>query len=166
MIAIVTSPILWLPFGAACLHIAEEFVWPGDFAGWYRRYDPPAAHSITTRFLVIMNVILLALCLVPPLTGGTRQGIAFWLTASAVCAGNAAWHWYATWKGRCYSPGVVTGTLVYLPVAVYGFVKFLGAGLATPGTAVQAVAAGAGYVYWSTRRRRRARSADTSTEQR
>jgi hypothetical protein len=153
----VTQPILWLPFAAACLHIVEEFVWPGDFAAWYRRYDPRAAASITTRFLVTMNAILLALCLVPPLTGTTAQGLTWWLTASAVCAGNALWHCYASWKTRRYSPGVVTGLFVYLPVALYGFVTFTMRRATAPGTAYQAVAIGAAYVYWSTRRRQRAR---------
>lgn len=154
----VTSPlVLWLPLFAASLHIFEEFVWPGDFAGWYRRFDPPAAASITTRFLVIMNGILIILCAAAPLFGGTEQGVALWLAASAVCAGNALWHCFAAWKTRRYAPGVVTGVLLYLPLAVFGFVAFTRNRLATPITVIQALVIGAGYVYWSIRRRQRKR---------
>lgn len=147
--------ILWLPFITACLHIVEEFVWPGGFADWYRGFDPRAAASITTRFLVIMNVILLALCLAAPLFGA-KQGIQFWLSASAVCAGNAMWHCHAVWKTRRYSPGVVTGVLLYIPLATWGFAMFSMNGLATAGELARALLIGTGYVGWSVNRRRRA----------
>jgi hypothetical protein len=152
--------VMWLPFLAACLHIFEEFVWPGGFAAWYRQFDPPAAAGITTRFLVIMNGILLALCLGVPL-GGARQGVQFWLTASAVCAGNALWHCYAAWKTRRYAPGVVTGVILYLPLAAYGFRTFTRNGLAGPFMVGQALLIGAGYVYWSIRRRQRSRGSSS-----
>lgn len=148
--------IMWLPLIAACLHIFEEFVWPGDFAAWYRRFDPPAAASITTRFLVIMNGILLALGLGAGVFG-SLQGVQFWLIASAVCAGNALWHCYAAWKTRAYAPGVVTGVVLYLPLAVWGFLRFSRNGLASPFMVVQALLIGAGYVWWSIRRRQRHR---------
>jgi hypothetical protein len=147
--------LLWLPLIAASLHIFEEFVWPGGFAEWYRRYDPAAAAGVTTRFLVGINLLLLALCAMPPVLGATARGISFWLSASAVCAGNALFHVYATWRTRIYSPGVVTGVLLYLPIAVLGFTIYLGEGAATPATAIQAVLIGAAYVYWSTWRRKR-----------
>ncbi|HEX6791421.1 MAG TPA: hypothetical protein VF247_08945 [Candidatus Krumholzibacteria bacterium] len=55
----------WLfgaPLAAARLHITEEFFLPGGFADWDRRYRPALARSITTRFHVIINALLLVLC--------------------------------------------------------------------------------------------------------
>ena len=149
------SLLLWMPLLAASAHIFEEFVWPGGFAEWYRRYDPPAAGGVTTRLLVGINALLLVLCAMPPLLGTTPRGISFWLSASAVCAGNALFHCYATWRMREYSPGVVTGVLLYIPLAVLGFTLYLAEHSATVATAMQAVLIGAAYVYWSSWRRRR-----------
>jgi hypothetical protein len=44
----------WALLGAVILHIFEEFVYPGGFVAWYRRYRVDASR-ITTRFLVIIN---------------------------------------------------------------------------------------------------------------
>ncbi|MEP7000621.1 MAG: hypothetical protein ABI969_09095, partial [bacterium] len=66
-----TPLFLWLPAIAVSAHLFEEFVWPGGFAAWYRRYWPQRAASVTTRLLVIVNVILVARALLPPLLGAT-----------------------------------------------------------------------------------------------
>jgi hypothetical protein len=142
-----THFMLWLPLLAASAHIFEEFVWPGGFAEWYRRFDPGAAASVTTRFLVGINLLLLALCAMPRLLGATPRGVSFWLTASAVCAGNALFHIYATWRMREYSPGIVTGVLLYIPLAIFGFTVFLRQHAASTATAIQALLIGAAYVY-------------------
>jgi hypothetical protein len=74
--------IAWLPLMAATLHIAEEFVLPGGFPGWYRAYrtDPS---RITPRFLFIVNAALLIACLNIGLLGREPLGIVYWLTISA-----------------------------------------------------------------------------------
>ena len=47
--------VFWAPLGAASLHIIEEFVYPGGFAAWDRRYRPGMRKSITPRFHIIIN---------------------------------------------------------------------------------------------------------------
>ena len=47
--------------GAVNLHILEEFVSPGGFVGWYRRYRVDAS-GITTRSLIIINAALMIAC--------------------------------------------------------------------------------------------------------
>ncbi len=61
------SPLVirWLPLGAVLLHLIEEFVWPGGFAEWYRWYRPERAASVTTGFLVRINVLLVGMALIP-----------------------------------------------------------------------------------------------------
>ena len=56
-----TDWLPWAPLGAVILHIFEEFVYPGGFVAWYRRYRADASR-ITTRFLVIINAALLIAC--------------------------------------------------------------------------------------------------------
>jgi hypothetical protein len=53
----------WAPFATAVAHIFEEFVFPGGFMSWYRRYRGPAAASVNPRFLVIINFVLLGVWL-------------------------------------------------------------------------------------------------------
>jgi hypothetical protein len=70
--------LLWLLPLAAILHIVEEFVFPGGFAAWYRNYQVLLAASFTSRYLVIVNVVLVVLCILPRLLD-SLNGIAFWL---------------------------------------------------------------------------------------
>jgi hypothetical protein len=151
-----TSPLfLWLPLLAVAAHLVEEFVWPGGFARWYRAYRPERAASVTVGLLVAVNVVLVAMAFVPPLLGRTAAGVAWWLVVAAVGAANACFHLWATARTRTYSPGVVTGTLLYLPLAALGAVELVAPGRASVLTAAQAVAAGVGYHLWSAWNHRR-----------
>jgi hypothetical protein len=144
------SPLfLWLPIIAVATHLIEEFVWPGGFAAWYRLYRPSRAASVTTRFLIIVNAVLVFLALLPPLLGATPRGYAFWFVVAILGAVNAIFHIYATRSRRIYSPGLVTGILLYLPLAMIGFHELVQKRLVAPGTALQAVAIGVGFHIWS-----------------
>jgi hypothetical protein len=138
----------WAPLAAAYLHITEEFIFPGGFPAWYRRYraDPS---RITRRFLVIINVGLLVTCGEIGIIGGTPLGVGAWLVIMALLASNGCWHAWASYKTRSYSPGVITGMGVYLPLAVYGYTRFIGSGAASIATAAVAVVIGGSYHLWS-----------------
>jgi len=129
--------LLWAPLAVAVLHIFEEFVWPGGFMNWYRRYRGTSAGSITPRFLLIVNVILLAV------------GVAYWIAVSAILASNGLWHLWAAVRGRGYSPGMVTGLVLYVPLAIYGCIHFLRSGSVSIGSAVVALLIGGSYPFWS-----------------
>ena len=157
----VYSPAVpWLPLGAICLHLVEEFVWPGGFGDWYRRYRPERASSVTTRFLFWINALFVAMALVAGAFGLRPLGIAFWLVVASLAAANGAFHLWATYRSRSYSPGVVTGLVIYIPLAVFGFTTFGRNGLATTGTMLQALIIGPAYhVYAAWNHRRRAKRA-------
>jgi hypothetical protein len=57
-----TNWVFWAPLGVASLHIIEEFVFPGGFPDWDRQYRPAFRQSITPRFHVIINGLLLLAC--------------------------------------------------------------------------------------------------------
>jgi hypothetical protein len=141
--------IFWAPLAAAGLHIGEEFVYPGGFMAWYRRYKSGTAQSITARFLVIINVLLLVACYDIGTVGPRPVGVAAWLTMMALLSANGAWHLRAAVRTRSYSPGVVTGLFLYLPLAAYGYVRFLKDGQASFSTAAAAFLIGASYQFWS-----------------
>jgi hypothetical protein len=147
--------LLFLPLIAVAAHLVEEFVWPGGFPEWYRRYHPERAGSVTTRLLVVVNVVLVVLALLPPILGATARGIAFWLVVAGIGVANAAFHIWATVTRRAYSPGVVTGTLLYVPLAIYGTWVFILMGRAPLATGIQALAWGIAYHLWSSWHHRR-----------
>jgi hypothetical protein len=77
--------------------------------------------------------------------------VAFWLTIAALMCSNAIWHAFATVKSGTYSPGLITGLGLYVPLALYGFAHFLRSGAASAGTAVFAALIGGSYHLWSAR---------------
>src|SRR5262249_22906746 len=119
------------------------------FAAWDRQYRPGIRSSITPRFHLIINGLLLVLCFDVGELGPRPIGVALWLTVMALMCTNAGWHVLGAAKTRTYSPGMVTGVLLYVPLAVYGYVVFLASGEASPMTAIVAFAVGASYHLWA-----------------
>ena len=154
------SVMTWMPLFAAALHIVEEFVWPGGFQTWYRQYRPEIAKSLSTTYLVLINGLLLALCALSGYLGFTPRGAALFLTIIAVLGGNGVFHLWATLRRKRYSPGVVTGIALYVPLAIYGYIAVLHAGLATVETAIVSAVMGSSYQWISVANHRR-RSAGT-----
>jgi hypothetical protein len=111
--------IFWLPFTFAALHIFEEFAWPGGFAAWYRSYHPYVAASLTPRFLIVANAICLAASFLLGCMGPSwSRSLSLWLILAALLAANAVFHVLGVFRLRRYSPGVVTGVLLYFPLCV------------------------------------------------
>jgi len=141
--------IFWVPLCAASLHIFEEFVFPGGFAECYRKYRPEIQKSITRRFLVIINGLLLVLCYDVGALRSSKFGPATWLTVAALLFANSIWHVLGTFRMKSYSPGLLTGVLLYIPMTVYGYIRFLRSDQASVATAVIALAIGGSYHLWS-----------------
>jgi hypothetical protein len=86
----------------------------------------------------------------------SQNGIMLWLIVASIAAANGVFHILATIRGREYSPGVVTGTLLYLPLAVFGYAYFVSNGLVRTDVAVQTAIIGPAYHLfsaWNHRRR-------------
>ncbi|HEY4282796.1 MAG TPA: HXXEE domain-containing protein [Chthoniobacterales bacterium] len=108
--------IAWSLTIAALIHIFEEFVFPGGFKAWWMAYRPEIAASVTNRLL--FNVAFA--------TQARRgNGAAAWLALAALLAGNAVFHIIGSIQTRRYSPGMVSGILLYIPLAIYGYFYFL-----------------------------------------
>lgn len=158
-----SSLLGWALLPAVALHIIEEFVWPGGFVRWYRSWRPELAPSMTPVFFILVNTLLLALCATAAMFSASPHGVALWLTVAALMAANGIFHLYGSLASHGYSPGTITGVLLYLPLAIYGFWQALASGGASTGTAVIALLLGGSYQFWSNanhsrRARRRLRS--------
>jgi hypothetical protein len=103
-----------MPLIAVALHLGEEFLWPGRFAHWYCWYRPEIGPSITTGFLVRINALFVAMAIIAGVLGFSAYGVAIWLVVASIAASNAVFHLWAVLRTKRYSPGVVTGVLVYL----------------------------------------------------
>ena len=147
--------LLSLPALAVAAHLVEEFVWPGGFGNWYRAYRPARASSVTTGYLVRINALFFAIALLPAILSPSPYAVAFWLVVASIGVSNAAFHLYASWTRRRYSPGVVTGVLVYLPLALVGYREFIATGAAPMNVIVQAVLIGPAFHLWSAVNHRR-----------
>jgi hypothetical protein len=143
-----TGWLRWALLEAVILHIFEEFVYPGGFVVWYRRYRVDASR-ITTRFLVLINAALVIACWDIAILGRRGAGVPYWLTIAALTCSNGCWHAWASFKSREYSPGVITGTAIYIPLGIYGYNHFLRSGAASMTTALIAAIIGGSYQFWS-----------------
>ena len=143
------SFIYWMPLVAAVLHIFEEFVFPGGFREWYSSYKPHIKKSISKRFLILINAGLLILCYDIGALRENNISVVLWLVVMALLAANGLWHLRAASKTKTYSPGVVTGTIIYIPLAIFGYIYFLQSGLTSPWIAIAAFIVGASYQLWS-----------------
>jgi len=158
--------LFWAPLIAATLHILEEFVYPGGFAEWDREYRPEIAASITGKLHLVVNGLLLAACVTVGLAGmpggvlpigGARWRSAIppslaapaWLALASLLASNAVFHLIGSIRTHRLAPGVRTGVLLYIPLAVAGFVIFLVARRVSLPAAVASALVGGSYHLWA-----------------
>lgn len=111
---------------AAIIHILEEYAYPGGFADALKNLLPKSAHLLTPRFHVFVNGVFLLLCLGSALIG--RANLVFSLSVFSLVFVNAILHLRGSIVTKGYYPGVISGILLYIPLAVYSYWKFLGSG--------------------------------------
>jgi len=145
------SPMIFLlPLVASLLHVGEEFVWPGGFLAWHRRYRPELSRSITARNAMVLNAVLIAACIVLAGWGSMMSsGLSLWLVITSILAVNAVFHFLGMIRLRSYSPGVVTGVLVSVPLCLWGFQHVLSNGAVGPRMAIESLLLGASFQLWS-----------------
>jgi len=156
----------WAPLLVVLFHILEEFVYPGGFADWDRAYRPKIQGSITPRLHLVVNTALVLGCLNVAITGTkagvvnlgatgirsmipARYAVGAWLAVAALLFSNAVFHVVGTIQTRRVSPGVRTGVLLYVPLAIYGFWYFLSSDLTSWSNAILAALLGGSYHLWA-----------------
>jgi uncharacterized protein with HXXEE motif len=167
----------WAPLVAAALHIGEEFVYPGGFAEWDRAYRPEIRASITSGLHLVVNALFLFGCAMVGISGAPGgavvvAGLRFrsaipeslavpaWLALAALLFSNAVFHLVGSFQTRRISPGVRTGLLLYMPLALIGYWYFLRTDQVSVGAAIVSAAVGGSYHLWAAMAHRwRARAA-------
>lgn len=141
--------LAWAPLGAAGLHIVEEFLYPGGFTSWSRQSRPGIQTSVTPRFLLVVNALLLILCYDAGAMFERSWGVFLWVVVAGLLSANAVWHLVGTVRTRQYSPGLGTGLLLYIPLTIYGLARFIGSSRISPPGAGLALAVGSSYQFWA-----------------
>jgi hypothetical protein len=114
---------------AAVIHVLEEYAYPGGFSDWMRSLNPRFAPWVTARFAMIINGLFLLLCVMGAMVAG--QGLVFSLSVASLLFFNGLIHLTGTIRARRYVSGVVSGVLLYMPLSLYAFYLFAGAGRLT-----------------------------------
>ena len=141
--------LAWAPLVAASAHMVEEFVYPGGFMRWSHRARTSIRASITPRYLVLINALLLVLCYDVGALDGRPFGVALWLGVGALLFANAVWHVVWAVRRASYSPGMVTGVVLYVPLVVYGYMWYIKSGQTTPFGIAVPLAVGSSFQFWA-----------------
>ena len=121
--------IFWTMPGAAVIHVIEEFFYPGGFIDVMRRMNPKLARFVTIPVAIIINGAFLVLCVLGAIVGTTVP--VFSLSVAVLIGLNGLIHLISTLKTRQYVPGLISGLLLYMPIAVYLYHGFIVSGQLT-----------------------------------
>lgn len=136
----------WLFTGfliASMLHMLEEYFFPGGFMAVMKRMNPAFAPLVNVPMAIIINGLQLLLCIIVIFIGAGN--LAFSLSAAALLFINGLMHLGGAVKLKGYAPGVITGSVLYIPLSVYSFYYFAASGQLHAGDA--AIAGVLGVVY-------------------
>jgi hypothetical protein len=147
--------IFWLPLICVVLHVFEEFAWPGGFSRWYAELLPETGISFTPTYAVVINGLFVLSAVVLGLLGPEwSRGVSLWLALAALGASNSLFHLFGVLRLRRYSPGVITGVLLFMPLCIWGVWFFLSNGSATPKIVLTSLAIGSFFNLWAIFRHR------------
>lgn len=127
--------IYWVIFVATIAHVTEEYSL--GFLSWFRRALPSLAPAMTPRWAFCINALFLMLTLAAAVAPALP--IALRLAIPALLILNALLHIIFGVKLHNYSPGVVTGVLLYLPLGICAFLLAVRAGVLSTSAALGAV---------------------------
>jgi hypothetical protein len=128
---------------ASMLHMVEEFFFPGGFMPVMKRMNPAIAPFVNVPAAIVINGLQLMLCVIVIFVG--RSNLAFSLSAAALIFINGLMHIGSVVRLKGYAPGVITGSLIYIPLSVYAFYYFATSGELKLNDAFIAAALGVAY---------------------
>lgn len=113
--------LLWLFVPAYLVHLAEEF-WAGPgFPSWVRLI---AGRTLPEAAFVAINAVALVL-LLAGIRAATRRESRGWIAVAVatVATLNAVLHLLGSAATGTYSPGTISGVVVYLPLGVLTLIR-------------------------------------------
>lgn len=118
----ILSILIWTLPVSFCLHILEEFIFPRGFIKWYHHYRPQFAAVKPFHYFKVNAIGFLAI-LATAIVVSMGKGYGGFLLVWSFLSCNALFtHVSGAIKTRQYSPGMITGILLYLPLTVISYI--------------------------------------------
>jgi hypothetical protein len=125
--------LIWAVPVCFALHVVEEFFLPGGFMPWYHQFRPWRAQA-TPRYYLKVNGIVLLIAIVVAATAGTdgtgNEGVL--IVTGALTSNVLLTHVWGALATRRYSPGMVTGLALILPLTIGVWALTIGVGRTEP----------------------------------
>jgi hypothetical protein len=107
---------------ASMLHMVEEYFFPGGFMTVMKRMNPTFAPFVNVPMAIVINGLQLLLCVIVLFVGASN--LAFSLSDAALLFINGLMHLAGAVRLKGYAPGVITGSIIYIPLSAYSFYYF------------------------------------------
>ncbi len=115
------SILIWCLPISFCLHVCEEFILPGGFIKWYNNYRPKFAYRKPISYY-IENLVFIALTFNVAYHTTTQHNLVVFLIVCGFLSFNAViTHIRGAIITRQYSPGMITGIVFQIPVAIMSY---------------------------------------------
>ena len=116
------------------LHVTEEFVFPGGFISWDNVFRPkyvdtPGSFYVKVNVIPGVASVLAALGAFDYAGKYSFFGIRSWLAFLSFMTWNAFFHVRGAAHTRSYSPGMITGVFLLVPLTIVSYVHFWNAGV-------------------------------------
>ena len=104
---------------ASMIHMGEEYFYPGGFMDVMKQVNPKFTPLVTAPMAVVINGLQLLLCLAAIAVG--KNAPTFSMSVAALLFVNGLVHIVGCFRVNRYVPGVITGTLIYIPLSAYAY---------------------------------------------
>lgn len=122
----IISILIWALPISFCLHVAEEFLFPGGFIKWYHDYRPKFAKVKPSHYIkvnAIGFIVILAIVISINIMGSGYGG--FLIMCGFLSCNAIFTHVLGAIKTKQYSPGMITGIVFYLPITVISYIALI-----------------------------------------
>jgi hypothetical protein len=114
--------IFWALLGASCLHVVEEYFWPGGFLEAAKEVAPEQFENASMPIIVGVNASMILGCLNGALM--RKRYPVFGLSMASLLLVNAVIHTAGSIRMKRYMPGLVTSLVLYVPLSVRAFKSY------------------------------------------
>ncbi len=106
--------------------MVEEYVYPGGFTEFMKRFNPKFAPFISLPVVIAINGLQVLACISAIVVG--RSSLAFSMSVASLLFINGLIHVGGCIRSKGYVPGVITGMFLYIPLSSFAYFYYLDSG--------------------------------------
>ncbi|SCC03050.1 HXXEE domain-containing protein [Weissella bombi] len=105
------------------LHCIEEFLFPGGFITWYHSWRPSLEKQQPSYYWKVNIIAFTIVTITSFFALFTKENIsALVISTSFLACNTILTHVIGAIKTRMYSPGMITGIILYLPICIMCYI--------------------------------------------